>query len=370
MKRSLVRTGVVLGVFALGWFLRTVTIPLLAAYLLTLVLLPWRLLWESKLGRTGASIAVLLLAGLIPLLLMLPAVFEVWTFTASAAEASQPAAGPPPAVENLPATEESAQDPDSPQDPEALVHWVHRMQSQLEELQAQYPWLSRLESSDLQSFADGLLAVLRSVLAAIAGFLGGIVGILSSLVLIPIFVFFLLVGAPWLPHLRAEVPPDWRPRFDRIMPRIEEILRTYVTSRVMVATGKGMIYLLLLGIFQIPMFYTLALIGGGLSLLPILGPAIAFLVMTGVAFADTGLWGLVVALATYLIAEILEGYVLLPRLVGRGLGFSDFAVILVVLCGGTVAGLFGFLVAMPAVAVARVLYDEYLRPVMGTEKTA
>ena len=70
------------------------------------------------------------------------------------------------------------------------------------------------------------------------------------------------------------------------------------------------------------------------------------------------------ALSDYGVTETIEGYVLLPRLVGRELGMSDFLVILAVMGGGALMGFFGLLIAIPVVAIGIVLYDEFLRPLM------
>ena len=100
-----------------------------------------------------------------------------------------------------------------------------------------------------------------------------------------------------------------------------------------------------------------------------IGPIAAWVAVAGVGLVDGGatgggLAGLLLATGLSLGLEALEGYVLLPRIVGRELGLSDFAVVLAMLGGGILFGFLGVLVAVPLVAVAKVLYAEYLRPVM------
>jgi predicted PurR-regulated permease PerM len=107
-------------------------------------------------------------------------------------------------------------------------------------------------------------------------------------------------------------------------------------------------------------------------LLPVLGPLIGFFLLAVVGFADGGITGggfagLLTASFIYATLEVLEGYVLIPRMVGRGLGLSDFAVIVTVLAGGALMGIFGLVIAVPMVAVGRVLYAEFVRPWMKSE---
>jgi len=331
-RTSLIRFAVVAGVLLLAWWLRSITVPLMAAWLLSLVLLPLRNRLAPHTGRGLATALSLALALCLPPLLLVPSVLLDGEALAS----------------GLGDTAALARD----------------IQGRLQELAVRFD----LESLEIaREDIEGPLREVPALLARGARFVGGFVGILSSLLLIPVYTFFLLQGSPWLPRIRAELPPSWHARFDRIAPRIQEILRVFCVSRLLVAAGKGAIYFALLLLAGLPGAWTLALLGGGLSLLPVLGPLIAFAGLAVVAFASQGPAGLAWATGIYAVAEIVEGYVLLPRLVGQRLALSDFAVILSVLAGGALFGMFGLLLAVPAVAVGRVLYDEYLRPHMTSE---
>ena len=209
------------------------------------------------------------------------------------------------------------------------------------------------------------------VVASVGAFFGGAFGILAAAVLIPVFVFFLLLGVPWIPRLRSEMPPEWHPQFDRIVPRIQDILRLYMTSRLVVAFWKGTIGWIALFLLGFPGSFALGVFIGVFSLVPVLGPIVALLPLAAVAFVDGGhtggdIFGLLVALAIYGVLELFEGYVLLPRIVGKKIAMSDFAVILAAMCGGALMGMFGLLVAIPALAVFHVLYDEFVRPILKT----
>ena len=338
--RSWFRLAIAVAALLLGWLLRSVTVPLLAAYLLCLLLVPLKTRLEHRMGSTLAIFLCLSLLVVVPLVLALPILLEFDDF-----------------VGLLPTADETDQ-------------FGKRAQEQLQALQQKLPEsaadLLRFEEQQVKELSRSLGGQLAELGAAVGRFLGGFFGILGTLVLLPIFAFFLLQGAPWEPKLRAEMPPEWRASYDRVVPRIIDIMRKYATARVLVAACKGLIWFGLLLLGGVPGAYTLALLAGSLSLLPVFGPLIAFLGVALVSFVDSGLGGLVFSLAAYGIAEAIEGYVLMPRLIGRGLGLGDFAVILAVMAGGALAGVFGMLVAIPLVAIAKVLYDEFARPVMGT----
>ena len=332
------RALIVVGALALGWFLRSVTVPLLLSYFVVLVLLPVREKLAGSMPQLLASSLCLLFVCLVPPLLALPALLELDEFA------------------SLLPTQAETED------------FGNRLLAQIEGLRAKLPEsLSsslEFEPETIQNLVKQVAAEVAAFGGTVLSFVGGVVGLLSGLLLIPIFTFFLLQGAPWLPKIRQELPEAWHPRFDRILPRIEDIVRSYCTARLLVSAGKGAIYLVILLLAGIPGAFTLSILAGVASLFPVLGPLVAFLFLAVVAFAHGGLVSLLLAVLAYVVAEFAEGYILMPKLVGRGLGLSDFAVIVAVFAGGALLGIFGMAVAVPALAVLKVLYAEYLRPVM------
>jgi len=77
------------------------------------------------------------------------------------------------------------------------------------------------------------------------------------------------------------------------------------------------------------------------------------------------LWRLVGVVATFSIAQMLEGSFLTPKLVGDRIGLHPVLIIFAVAAGGQLFGFFGILLALPAAAVLSVLvrfaYDRYLK---------
>ena len=69
--------------------------------------------------------------------------------------------------------------------------------------------------------------------------------------------------------------------------------------------------------------------------------------------------------ATFTIAQLIEGSILTPKLVGDRIGLHPVIVIFSVSAGGQLFGFFGILLALPAAAVLSVLvrfaYHRYLK---------
>jgi len=327
----------------LAWRLRTVLVPLALAWLLTLVLEPLRRRLAARLGPSLAAAACTAVLVLAPLVLVLPLFADLSGFL-TWAQTLEPA-------ELLP----------------RLREWQEALLARLPPELSERLAASSLTEQQWQLLAARATGVVLAVVHAVVGFFGGFFGLASLLLLLPVFAFYLFAGAPWLPRIRAALPPARRPGFDRVAPRIEEVLRVYLGARLLVALLKGLLAFAALLALGFPGADTLGLLVGVGSLIPVLGPFLAFLAMAAVAMVDGGhtgggLVGLAAAGVLYAVLETVEGYLLLPRLVGRSLGLSDFAVLLAVLAGGALLGFLGFLVAIPAVAVGRVLWVELVRP--------
>lgn len=348
--RAALRLGVIAAAVLLIWALRAITVPLFAAYLLALALTPLHRRLRRRAGGAAAALACTLATILVPALLLLPTGRDLGALFSWVAG----------------------------QDVEALRAWFAEAWAALaDRLPAE--WAGRLGAElDEQRVRELAGAAAGYAVGAgqwLVGFLGGVFGVVSFLALLPVFLYYLLEGAPWPARLRAELPKAWHPRYDRLLPRIEEILCSYVRSRLVVAAVKFALAWGVLALARFPGSYSLALLLGLFSIVPVVGPLAAWVAVAGVGLADGGATGggfAGLALASALSAglEAFEGYVLLPRLVGRGLGLSDFAVVLAMLAGGTLFGILGVLIAAPLVAVAKVLYAEYLRPVMQARDEA
>ena len=75
-------------------------------------------------------------------------------------------------------------------------------------------------------------------------------------------------------------------------------------------------------------------------------------------------WLMIGVIATFTIAQMIEGSFLTPKLVGDRIGLHPVIVIFSIVAGGQLFGFFGILLALPAAAILSVLvrfaYNRYL----------
>jgi predicted PurR-regulated permease PerM len=157
------------------------------------------------------------------------------------------------------------------------------------------------------------------------------------------------------------VPRRWHPQFVALFGEIDEVLGQFLRGQLLVMLLMGAFYVVALWFTGLNYALSVGLIAGLVTFVPYLG------VITGVALATlTGLLqfdslnGLLWVWAVFVAGNVLEGYVLVPLLVGERIGLHPVAVIFALLAFGQLFGFFGVLLAVPASA-SLVVWLRHLR---------
>jgi predicted PurR-regulated permease PerM len=205
-----------------------------------------------------------------------------------------------------------------------------------------------------------------TILASLTRSGGALAAAVISLFLVPILTFYML--RDWdsiLAKLGAIVPSAQRPTVLRLAGETDEVLGAFLRGQLMVMISLAAIYALGLTLVGLKFALAIGVVAGLVSFVPYLGFVFG-IVLAGltVALEPDPLWRLVGVVATFSIAQAIEGSVLTPKLVGDRIGLHPVIVIFSVAAGGQLFGFFGILLALPAAAVLSVLvrfaYRQYL----------
>ena len=60
----------------------------------------------------------------------------------------------------------------------------------------------------------------------------------------------------------------------------------------------------------------------------------------------------------FAVTELLQGFVLVPTIIGSAIDLHELTVLLAILVGGTTLGLWGIILALPAAAIIKILITE------------
>jgi predicted PurR-regulated permease PerM len=207
--------------------------------------------------------------------------------------------------------------------------------------------------SDLPAGAAGALGeVVKAVLGNTASFLN----ILAGAVMVPILSFYLLKDFDSLVSgARELIPPGSRAAVIDIAREVDQVLGQFIRGQLTVMAILALLYAVGYSLIGVRLAVPIGIVAGLLSFIPYLGGAAAFgLALLMVALHWTGWAQIVLLAAVYALIQLLEGFVITPRIVGDKLGLAPVWVLLGLMAGGNLFGFVGVLLALPATAVAKV----------------
>ena len=216
--------------------------------------------------------------------------------------------------------------------------------------------LAGISRAEVDRFVDGAETSLRDHAGGLAGnALTGattFAGLLASAVLVVFLCFFLLKdGRRLWSWLLGLVPRERRETVDAAASKSWRALGTYMAGVVFVATVDAVCIgaaLLLLGV---PLALPLIVLTWFAAFFPIIGSVVVGVAAVLVALVAQGVGTAVVITIVILAVQQLEGNVLYPVVVGPRLRLHPITVLLAVAIGGTIAGLAGAFLAVPAATV-------------------
>lgn len=221
-------------------------------------------------------------------------------------------------------------------------------------------------SSELFSWAARALPQLGSWMLDQVSRAASVAGFLAGLALVPVYLFYFLlekrgIQGRWrdfLPlresHLRTEIA--------FVLGSINDCLIVFFRGQVLVALCVGAI--LTIGFAMIGLNYALLLgvLAGVLGIVPYLGVAASLIPAVAIAIAQFGDWAHPLAvLGVFATAQLLEGFVISPKIIGDRVGLHPLTIIIAVMVGTTLlGGILGGVLAIPLTAVLRTIMFRYV----------
>ncbi len=230
------------------------------------------------------------------------------------------------------------------------AHSLKNHNSELGKLNAKYHLQqrgSKLLSSKGSTLVGGLLGAGKLVLSAA-----------TSVILITVMVVYFLFSMPKIRLFAYRLAPhSRRTRVILIGDEIFTKVGGFVLGNVLTSVIAGIGTYIWLLIFDVPYPILLALMVAIFDLIPVIGAYVGGAVVSLVALTVS----LPVAVATlcfYVGYKLAEDYFIVPRVMGKTVQVPAVVALVAVLIGGTLLGIIGALVAIPAAAAIRLFLQE------------
>ncbi len=217
-------------------------------------------------------------------------------------------------------------------------------------------------AEDSQSLRTGLLEMLQGALGSFTAVAFNGAQILVVLVTVFFGVIFMLINPrPVVVMMFAVLPERHHRQALVIMQRIGEFVPVWAGATLLGMMTIGvLVFLLMWPIFGFMDALVLGMIAATLEIIPFLGPIISTVPAMLLALGKGGMTPLWVLIA-YLVVQALEGNVIMPFIMARGLHLHPLAVIFSMLLCVATFGVLGVLVAAPLVAMVSILHNELYR---------
>lgn len=129
--------------------------------------------------------------------------------------------------------------------------------------------------------------------------------------------------------------------------RSQAKISAWFIGQVSIAFFISIIVYIILLILNIPFALMIAVVAFLGELIPVVGLTISGLVATVVAYTSGGISLMITTLLAFLILSQFESHFLYPKVMGRAVGMPTVIVILALIIGGSAAGFWGVVIAIP-----------------------
>lgn len=225
-------------------------------------------------------------------------------------------------------------------------------------VEKQIPTLQRA----LPTLAEKFWGILKQ---SIGGFLG-VTGFLLSLILVPIYLFFLLKERPriekrWKDYLPLRASP-FKDEVAEVLSEINKYITAYFRGQLLVCVVDGVLIgtaLTLMGLNFAPLIGVMVVV---LTMVPYLGIIICWVPAVLIAAFQWGDWAHPIWVTViFIVIQNLEGIFYAPRIVGNYVGLHPMTVIVSIFVWGLIiGGVLGPLLAVPLTATIKVLLARYV----------
>jgi predicted PurR-regulated permease PerM len=222
-------------------------------------------------------------------------------------------------------------------------------------------WLTKLLDANLEDWLAAALSSARIGGSVLLSFVGNII-------LVPVVLFYLLSDWPRLiERMQGLVPPRMRGQVQGFLDECDAVLGQYLRGQLLVMMALSIYYTAALAVAGFDLALPLGVFTGMAVAVPYVGFGLGLVMALLAALLQfASLKGVLLVALVYGVGQLLESFVLTPRLVGERIGLNPLAVIFALLAFGTLFGFVGVLVALPASAVILVALRRLRAAYMGS----
>ncbi len=169
--------------------------------------------------------------------------------------------------------------------------------------------------------------------------------------------------------LRALMSPQRSGSVINFFARCDSILVSYIANSLIECVIVGVINAGFMALMGMQFSGLISVVVAITNLIPTFGPIIGGAMGAFILLLVNPIHALMF-LGFTLVLQLVDGYIVKPKLFGSSLGVSGLFILIAVIVGGKMFGIVGMLLAIPAAAILTFVYKDYLLPWLETRANA
>jgi len=412
--RMVISAVILIGVLALLRHLADVLIPFAAALVLAYVLNPLVAAFEHRTGRRGLAVAMTIggmgIVGVASIVILIPVVYsQIARFgrdldrlradVAASVQHSAPTQESKVRIEPVSPLDTGKLDPGEPgafdagdaaseqagstnlglreiaegwaayRDPDSNLSRSQRLALFWKEVSGTQIGDALKRFTKSEEFTDFLLKAAKRIAAGgwsvVTFALNALLG-LTALIIVVVYLVFLLLDYPeYARSWKSFLPPTYRETIVEFLHEFDGALRRYLRGQSVIAAATGVLYAVGFSIIGLPMAIPLGLGIGLLNMVPYLQSVglVPALLLAVVRSIETN-WSLTASIVSVLVVfgvvQVLQDWVIAPRIMGKATGLRPVLILLGVFVWGKLLGFLGLLLAIPLTCLGIAYYRRYV----------
>ncbi|WP_062551428.1 AI-2E family transporter [Peptoniphilus phoceensis] len=199
-----------------------------------------------------------------------------------------------------------------------------------------------------------------SLMGSLSNIVSKLYGFLTSafrLVLIIIFSFYFSVDKErFILKVKKAMPNKYREDISYLTSNIDTALQQFIRGRMLLAIFVGVLTMLYLLVLRVDFAIIIGLITCVADIIPYIGPFLGCAPAVLFAFMDSpmkALWVLIL----FVIVQWIENNILAPKLIGDSTGLNPLVILISIIIGGGIFGVWGMVISVPLTSIIFILVD-------------
>lgn len=211
-----------------------------------------------------------------------------------------------------------------------------------------------------------ILSIEKTLVGGLKSSIGLVIGITSkiiNIILTPILTLYFLVDKDYFTKkVKKLIPKKYREDTIYLASTIDKSLSSFIKGRLLMSLYVGIFTSIMLLIIGVDFAFVIGFITGLFDIVPYIGPFIGYIPAVFFAFIESPIKAVWVSIL-FVVIQWAENNILAPKIIGENMGMHPLIILLSIIIGGGIFGVFGMIISVPLVAVSKIIYEFMIKKI-------